>query len=44
MSCTAVRASAHAGLVVLGRGPDGLGPVGHAVAEFAESPVAFVPV
>ncbi|MFI9100984.1 universal stress protein [Streptomyces fildesensis] len=39
-----VNASAHAGLVVLGRGPDGLGPVGHAVAEFAESPVAFVPV
>ncbi|MCM2425127.1 universal stress protein [Streptomyces sp. RKAG337] len=38
-----VNASARAGLVVLGRGPAGLGRVGHAVAEFAESPVAFVP-
>lgn len=38
-----VNASARAGLVVSGRGPDGLGPVGHALAEFAESPVAFVP-
>ncbi|MEU3459332.1 universal stress protein [Streptomyces sp. NPDC006733] len=38
-----VNASARAEMVVLGRGPDGLGPVGHAVAEFAESPVVFVP-
>lgn len=38
-----VNASVRAGLVVLGRGAAGLGPVGHAVAEFAESPVAFVP-
>ncbi|MDJ0345837.1 hypothetical protein QMK19_16250 [Streptomyces sp. H10-C2] len=37
-----VNASARAGLLVLGRGPRGLGPVAHAVAEFAECPVALV--